>query len=106
MTKKHQTINYRWYQWCHFWLVVRAVMSLLTAQEELIELEAWAKRKGLRHVRAYYSRVLIDVERRLWQYRIRYVFSPKVAQMGLYIMRHLLGKPRYRKGYAAKFRGM
>lgn len=106
MIKRNRSICYRWYRWRNFWLGVRSIVSLSEAYDDLEGLAAWAKRKRLTKVHNHYRRIQVDVERQLTRYQFRYKLSFKVAKWTLYMKRQLIGERKYRKGYAARYKGM
>lgn len=106
MIIKHKPLFHRWYQWLIFLKTLHTITNLLETHHDLQGLEAWASRKRLSKVRQRYAYLLVYVDQQLWRYEFRYKRVLRLVKWTLYIKRQLIGEPKYKKGHAAKYRGM
>ena len=102
----YSTAPYRPYlsQWQFEWCCCQRILLLYHNRYDLKQLSDWAWRKRLPKPQKAYERKVLHIEQEIADLRMRYPKAAQWAYMLYGINRFVTPKPRYTKGYAAKYR--
>lgn len=79
------------------------VCSLLHCKHDLEQVVRWATRKNLSRPRQFYTRLLIDIDQRLWHWQRRSPLACHVADIAVSFALLFKTKKSFYKGYGAQF---
>lgn len=96
---------HRYDQWNYTWLILRSIWQAYRCHDDLERLILWARRKRLSNPKRLYEKRLVEVEEKVFRYRLRYPRLVMLVSILQTFFTQIKFQPYYyTKGSAAKYR--